>query len=83
MKWGASHCCTDCRKTQTLAYDSEESHVLHGEIDSVVIELEALLSVRRTKQKKRWLNYIIDRCLKHRRMDDSTSRSHNMPIDVA
>ena len=58
----------------------QKRRLLHGEIGSVVIELEALLTGRRTKDQKTWLNYFRTHGLIHRRMDYSTSRRHQMPI---
>ena len=58
----------------------QKRRLLHGEIGSVVIELETLLTGRRTKNQKTWLNYFRTHGLIHRRMDYSTSRSHQMPI---
>lgn len=59
---------------------TQKNRLLRGEIGSVVIELETLLTHRRTKQQTTWLNYFINHGLKHRRMDYATSRSHSLPI---
>lgn len=58
----------------------QKRRLLNGEIGSVVIELETLLSGRKSKSQKTWLNYFRTHGLIHRRMDYSTSRSHHMPI---
>ena len=58
----------------------QKRRLLHGEIGSVVIELETLLTGRRTKDQNTWLNYFRTHGLIHRRMDYSTSRRHQMPI---
>ena len=58
----------------------QKRRLLNGEIGSVVIELETLLTGRRTKEQKTWLNYFRTHGLIHRRMDYSTSRNHQMPI---
>lgn len=59
---------------------TQKKRLLRGEIGSVVTELKTLLSGRRTKSQKTWLNYFINHGLVHRRMDYSTSRGQNMPI---
>jgi hypothetical protein len=58
----------------------QKKRLLRGEIGSVVDELEALLSRRRTKAQTTWLNYFRTHGLTHRRMDYAASRSHHMPI---
>ncbi|MEZ6055735.1 MAG: hypothetical protein R3C01_03430 [Planctomycetaceae bacterium] len=58
----------------------QKKRLLRGEIGSVVIELKAFLSGRRTKSQTTWLNYFMTHGLTHRRMDYSTSRSHHLPI---
>ncbi len=59
---------------------TQKKRLLRGEIGSVVIELETLLSGRRTKEQTTWLNYFVTHGLTHRRMDYSASRSRQMPI---
>jgi len=59
---------------------TQKKRLLRGEIGSVVIELKALLSGRRSTTQTTWLNYFITHGLTHRRMDYSTSRDHGMPI---
>ncbi|MEZ6056089.1 MAG: hypothetical protein R3C01_05225 [Planctomycetaceae bacterium] len=61
----------------------QKKRLLRGEIGSVVIELKAFLSGRRTKSQTTWLNYFMTHGLTHRRMDYSTSRSHHLPIGSA
>jgi hypothetical protein len=58
----------------------QKKRLLRGEIGSVVIELESLLTHRRTQAQTTWLNYFRTHGLTHRRMDYSTSRSHHLPI---
>jgi len=59
---------------------TQKKRLLRGEIGSVVEELRTLLSSRRTKDQRTWLNYFIKHGLTHRRMDYSLSRAHHMPI---
>ena len=58
----------------------QKRRLLNGEIGSVVMELEKLLSGRRTKDQTTWLNYFRTHGLSSRRMDYSTSRRNQMPI---
>ena len=58
----------------------QKKRLLNGEISSVVSELERLLGRRRSGSQKTWLKYFRTHGLIHRRMDYSTSRSHQMPI---
>lgn len=59
---------------------TQKQRLLRGEIGSVVMELETLLSGRRTKEQTTWLNYFITHGITHRRMDYSASRRRTMPI---
>ena len=58
----------------------QKRRLLNGEIGSVVIELEKLLTGRKSKNQKTWLNYFRTHGLNHRRMDYAASRSQQMPI---
>ena len=66
------------RRKQWLT--TQKKRLLRGEIGSVVIELETLLSGRRTKEQTTWLKYFVTHGITHRRMDYSASRSRQMPI---
>ena len=58
----------------------QKRRLLNGEIGSVVMELEKLLSGRRTKDQATWMNYFRTHGIIFRRMDYSTSRRNQMPI---
>ena len=58
----------------------QKRRLLNGEIGSVVMELEKLLSGRRTKDQATWMNYFRTHGISFRRMDYSTSRRNQMPI---
>lgn len=58
-----------------------KKRLLRGEIGSVVDALKSLVGSRRTKEQTTWLNYFVTHGLVHRRMDDSISKRHQMPID--
>ena len=58
----------------------QKRRLLNGEIGSVVMELEKLLSGRRTKDQATWMNYFRTHGIRFRRMDYSTSRRNQMPI---
>jgi hypothetical protein len=58
----------------------QKRRLLNGEIGSVVMELEKLLSGRRTKDQATWENYFRTHGISFRRMDYSTSRRNQMPI---
>jgi len=58
----------------------QKRRLLNGEIGSVVMELEKLLSGRRTKDQATWMNHFRTHGISFRRMDYSTSRRNQMPI---
>lgn len=53
----------------------QKKRLLNGEIGSVVVELETLLTGRKSKHQTTWLNYFRTHGVIHRRMNYSTSRS--------
>jgi hypothetical protein len=58
----------------------QKRRLLNGEIGSVIMELEKLLSRRRTKDQATWMNDFRTRGISFRRMDYSTSCRNQMPI---
>jgi hypothetical protein len=58
----------------------QKRRLLNGEVGSVVMGLEKLLSGRRTKDQATWMNDFRTHGISFRRMDYSTSRRNQTPI---
>jgi len=59
---------------------TQKERLLRGESGLVVSELSTLLAGRRTRATTPWLKCFVTDGVTHRRMDDSASRRHQLPI---